>query len=210
VSAIESIPTMSATEYVVEVFKRTHRSGDSGQWERSDAVRDAVERQLPPSPPGGVGNGGSPTPNTDGSYRVIENLAAELSQSGIAEDLAIKTIATYRLVANAWPEEDRFEQASYDAHRELANKTYDANRVKIMDRLVRRSSRGIVTRADVRTYKSEMKPKESKPWDERFRQAVWSALFTKDIRPQAPGEFDTAIALLEEALGELRKRAGIA
>lgn len=206
---IEAIPTMSATEYVVEVFKRTSRATDAGQWERSDAIRDAVERELPTAP-GAVGNGGSQTPNTDGSYRVIEQLTSGLHKAAIAEDLATETIAKYRLVANAWPENDRFQQASYDAHRELASKTYDRNRVKIMARLVSRSSRGIVTRADVRTYKSEMKPKVSTPWEERFRQAIWPALFTRDVRPQAPGEYDTAISILEEALDELRKKAGIA
>lgn len=201
---------MSAAEYVVEVFKRTYRAGDQGQWERSDAIRDAVERELGTAPGGVPGNNGVVPPNADGSYRVIEKLTSELHRSGIAEDLAIKTVATYRAVANAWPEEDRFEQASYDAHRELASKAYDRNRVKIMQRLVSRSSRGIVTRADVRTYKSEMKPKVSTPWEDRFRQAIWPALFTRDVRPQAPGEYDTAISILEEALDELRKRAGIA
>lgn len=208
--SIEAIPTMSATEYVVEVFKRTHRAGDSGQWERSDAIRDVVEREMTAAPGAALGNSGVAPPGADGSYRIIEALTAELHRSGIAEDLAIKTVATYRTVANAWPEEERFEQASYDAHRELASKTYDRNRVKIMERLVSRSSRSIVTRADVRTYKSEMKPKKSTPWEDRFRQAIWSTLFTRDVRPQAPGEYDTAIGLLEEALDELRKKAGVA
>jgi hypothetical protein len=207
---IEEIPTMSAAEYVVEVFKRTYRTGDAGQWERSDAVRDAVEREMRTSP-GDVrsGDGGTIPPGADGSYRIIETLAVELHKSGIAEDLAIPTIAKYRIVANAWPEEERFEQASYDAHRELATKTYDRNRVKILDRLVRRSSRGIVTRADVRTYKSEMKPKVSVPWEDRFHDAIWSTVFTRDVRPQAPGEYDTAIQILQEAVSELRKKAGI-
>lgn len=205
---IEEIPTMSAAEYVVEVFKRTNRTSDAGQWERSDAIRDAVDREMPERRQAADGQVAE-SPVNDGSYRVIETLAAELHRSGIAEDLAIKTIATYRLVAIAWPEEDRVEQASYDAHRELASKTYDSNRVKIMQRLVSRSSRNIVTRADVRTYKSEMKPKKLTPWEERFRQAIWSTVFSRDVRPQAEGEFDTAIEILEEALDELRKKAGL-
>ncbi len=203
---------MSAAEYVVEVFKRTNRTTDAGQWERADAILGAVERERNQASSRGedVYAGNPNVPNSDGSYKIIEKLASELHRSEIPEDLAISTLGNYRRVADAWPEEDRFKQASYDAHVELASKTYDRNRVKIMERLVKRSARGIVTRADVRTYKSEMKPKVSTPWKERFRQAIWPTLFTRDVRPQAPGEYDTAIEILEEALDELRKKAGIA
>lgn len=196
-SVTEEVPTMSATDYAVEVFKRTHRVGDVGQWERSDAIRDAVDAELEARAPARADSGVN-----DGSYVAIAKVWESLQSAGIP-DVQVQTIAKYRNVAQAWPEEDRVEKATYGAHTALVNKKYDGKRKGILRKL---ASKSVATRNDVRVWKSEQKPPKSVPWEQRFEKKL-TAAFRSHERPQAPGEWKTAVQVLERLLDEARKAA---
>lgn len=201
---LEDIPTQTPVEHLAELLRRQ----DASQWEKVDAVKEAVDEEAGDSDPGHAvraADGASANTGVEGYItKVWEQIEAI-----VPEPPEIKTVRNWYTIATLWPAETRVAGASFAAHAELAVKQYQ-HRQGILSKLVARSSKP-VSRDDVRVWKQHQDGESysSDPWEVRFHRRVFTPLNSRLSGPQTEGEwkqardaYREALALIDEKLGE--------
>lgn len=187
---IEDIPTQTPVEHLAEVLRRE----DTSQWEKVDAVKEAVDDDGAAAP---SLSGGEPHINTglrDAVRKVWEQI-----EDAVPEPPDIQTIEKWFRVATFWPAETRVAGASFAAHAELAAKSYP-HRQGILSKLADRNSKP-VSRDDVRVWKQHQNGAElPDPWEVRFGRRVFTPLRSRLTGPKTQHEWEQARAAYRDAI----------
>lgn len=190
---IEDIPTQTPVEHLAEVLRRE----DTSQWEKVDAVKEAVD---------GYGEGAAAAaPLTGGDSGVRTGLQSAIAgvweqiEAIVPEPPEIRTIRGWYTVATFWPAETRVTGASFAAHAELAAKSYP-HRQGILSKLADRNSKP-VSRDDVRVWKQHQNGAElPDPWEVRFGRRVFTPLRSRLTGPKTQHEWEQARAAYQDAI----------
>lgn len=162
----------TATLEVIAGGKKTYRSVEVAQkqeatsWEMADAIQeDYLEESM--------------TRVIDSNQEVgevIDGITEALRHAG--QDYKRSTVKDYRQTAEAWPQAERVEGASFKAHKMLRSGKYP-NRRANLERIRDRSATGKVTAHAVEVWISEKKPRSQKSFlelvDVRVRAALKAA-----------------------------------
>ncbi len=133
----------------VEVAKQAERNN----WDLADAILEDVRDLAPQTRVRGTA-GAHNAELSAAEKTVHEAMTAE----GVA-DFTPVYIHNLFVTADAWPAEDRNEQATFRAHYLLRSQTYDRKRVQILERLAKDGKK--VTQLKVQIWISEHKPRQS-------------------------------------------------
>jgi hypothetical protein len=198
---LEQIPTMTPVEHLAEVLRRE----DSTEWEKCDAVAEAVDDQAEREGrrrPGDV----DPDPSgRTGLSRLVEKVWGELFDADIPEQPAIKTVSRWYAMAEAWPAETRVTGASYAAHRLLAPAKY-RHRQGTLSKLVDKSGKRRVSEADVRNWIAEQNKQKPDPWQVRFERRVFAPLNSRLAGPVTESDWRSARDSYQLALGRIDEK----
>ena len=194
---IEDIPTQTPVEHLAELLRRE----DTSQWEKVDAVKEAVDGEAAgddaPAAAGASLAGGDPSVNT-GLQAAIAKVWEQI-EAIVPEPPEIRTVRGWYTVATFWPAETRVAGASFAAHAELAVKAYP-HRQGILSKLADRSSKP-VSRDDVRVWKQHQNGAElPDPWEVRFGRRVFTPLRSRLTGPKTQHEWEQARAAYQDAI----------
>lgn len=199
--ALENIPTMTATERLVELL----RNEESKAWQKADATLDAVND----------GWEGRTSPTLSGvnsglQARIVE-VWEELVDADLPEQPAISTVSKWYGVAKAWPPETRVKGASYMAHYVLMGDKWKNRQAKLSKIVAqvrkRRGPDAYASRMDVELWKQAQEGAvKSKPWEDKFWGRLDSLVHSR-VGPKSKAEWNTAIGLVETLLNDMRTEA---
>ncbi len=194
-NTIEDIPTQTPVEHLAEVLRRE----DASQWEKVDAVKEAVDEVADLAARGPSEHGAN-----NGRREAITQIWEQI-EAIVPEPPEIKTVEAWYRISTFWPAETRVPRASFAAHAELAAKQYQ-HRQGILSKLADRSSRP-VSRNDVRVWKQHQDGTDlPDPWEIRFERRVFTPLRSELNGPKTKGEWEQARAAYRHALGFIEEK----
>ena len=191
---IEDIPTQTPVEHLAEVLRRE----DTSQWEKVDAVKEAVDGEDDACAAAHASLAGGESSVNTGLEGFISRVWEQI-EAIVPEPPEMSTIRRWYTIATFWPTETRVAGASFAAHAELAAKSYP-HRQGILSKLADRSSKP-VSRDDVRVWKQHQNGVElPDPWEVRFERRVFTPLRSRLTGPKTQHEWEQARAAYRDAI----------
>ncbi len=175
-SVTELKPRSSALARVVATAKKMEEHEEFDRWQFADDVAEAVdelangENGFDRSDRDKAGRGSADT----GFFRALDQVNDAVSAAGVVT-VGRGSIRGAYGTAKAWPPEIRVEGANYWAHYELQGQAYNTRRQQILQRLVK-LHKGTVSTPQVRLWKSNSKPADLTPRDQKLENKLRSAL----------------------------------